>query len=229
MKRFALILFSLLMVLSACKKSVEGETSKFERNKKSLQELSGLYPAWSDLLNDKLSVAEGLWADAAEISVEEEKIAKMAEANDVLSGGVVGKLRSVDNDIQELQKKISEMNRVAKDNIDRQSAASASDGANININNVTQQLRNGASDEAGAMAILNRASTDLDRSMSDCKRVIDSAKAKTKQGNKNTNAKGGSTTTGNSQNDQPTTWKCSYCGKNNPSTAHECGGCGAQH
>ncbi|MCW3127151.1 MAG: hypothetical protein JWO03_2809 [Bacteroidetes bacterium] len=73
---------TLLVLMSGCKPKVEGETTSWKENQKKATDFKAKYPAFAASLDQSFTNASKIWDDAAKITKEEEKAAKMREAND---------------------------------------------------------------------------------------------------------------------------------------------------
>ena len=222
MKKLTFFIVALLL-LASCSRSVEGETSAWASNKTRLSELKALYPGFSAALESMMGQAESAWNAASSISNEDEKIAKMAEANALIGSGWVGDLGGMDAQKRKLRDEASRLNSKAKTPADRMTASSINSSASMAVSRVESDLRMGAADAAGAAAIVRRAMEDL-RS---AQKMVDDMESNLRKN------KGTTTTAGGSDNTkpadvEPATWTCGYCSKTNDKSAHECSGCGAQ-
>jgi hypothetical protein len=217
------ILFVALLLLASCSRSVEGETSAWASNKTRLNELKALYPGFSAALESMMGQAESAWNAASSISNEDEKIAKMAEANALIGSGWVGDLGAIDSQKRKLRDEASRLNSKAKTPADRMNATSINSSASMTVSRVESDLRMGAADAAGAAAIVRRATEDL-RS---AQKMVDDMESNLRKSTSTTTTAGGSNDT-KPADVEPATWTCGYCSKTNDKSAHECGGCGAQ-
>lgn len=75
----------LLAVLTACKPSVEGETRAWDGHKLTLQEWSGKFPNFRSAIDGRLAEAQRDFDAALQIGDEEQRAAKMRQANDKVS------------------------------------------------------------------------------------------------------------------------------------------------
>lgn len=80
MKKILLLTVAALVVATACKKSVSGQTSQWTNNLNELAEASGKYPNLKPLLDSKATEARAIFAEAEKISAEEQKAEKIAAA-----------------------------------------------------------------------------------------------------------------------------------------------------
>ena len=90
------VLASLLLLVSSCKKTVEGESQRWEAGVTEVKGLMAQYPGFKPALEARLARAQGIY-DAASSLGEEQKIAKMAEANGELRKDFVGELTGLFN------------------------------------------------------------------------------------------------------------------------------------
>ena len=92
-------------MLNACGPTLESSNEDWERNKKAMAQLKTDYAAFTPLIDQKLEEAQKAWDAAKGISDEEKKLDKMVEANQTLSGGSIGNLRSIKDKISGLKTK----------------------------------------------------------------------------------------------------------------------------
>jgi len=210
------------VLFAACAKTVESESKAWESNKTRAQELKGLYPGFSAAIDQMVQSAQSTWDAAAGISKEEDKIAKMAEANALLGSGWMGELSNADSQIRKLRTDANALTSKATDPGDKIAAASMAAQITMTIGRIEQDLRMGASDQVGASAIVHRAHEDLNASQRLVNDMESAFRSKNNASNK-VSQDGQSDT----KAEQPATWTCAYCAKTNDASAKECPGCGA--
>ncbi len=80
MKKILLLAVASVIAVTACKKSVSGQTGQWTSNLNELAEASGKYPNLKALLDAKATEAKAIFAEAEKISDEEQKAEKIAAA-----------------------------------------------------------------------------------------------------------------------------------------------------
>ena len=110
MKKILILALASVIAITACKKSVSGQTSQWTNNLNELAEASGKYPNLKQLLEAKATEAKAIFAEAEKISDEEQKAEKIAAAIAKLRenlGVVVDvkyKSRGIDSTIEKVTK-----------------------------------------------------------------------------------------------------------------------------
>ena len=102
----------LVMLFSACTKTVEGEKKRWKNNIEKIEFLSQKHPTYKAIIADIQKEAEHLYAKALTVQDEEERIEKMADANKLLNPPFVRGLKAFDEKaekVKELNKKIVEL------------------------------------------------------------------------------------------------------------------------
>lgn len=221
-----------LIALTACKKTVEGERTSWERNSRQVRELTTLYPAFDKALQEQVARAQQLM-EAAGSAPEKERPGKMAEANRQLNAGFVSDLGRLDRELKELRAKVTTATAEAKDETARQAAKQvAADTARI-LAGVDDAIKRGAPDAAAASTVISRVMNDLNSASKNVETVLE-AERKAAQAAKAQAAKAqpavaspGASAQKDSQTAAPQTWKCSYCGNTNQASTTNCKSCGA--
>jgi hypothetical protein len=80
MKQFFFTVFLVTLVFN-CKPNSKNEIQYWENNKKDFAEATTKYPNFKAVLEVKMKEAEALWEEAGKLTNEEQKAAKMKEAN----------------------------------------------------------------------------------------------------------------------------------------------------
>jgi len=80
----SIVFIILLGFIWVCKPNAKNQVQYWENNAKSLAWAAQKYPNFKALLDAKNKEASALWAEAAKLTKEEDKAAKMKEANDKL-------------------------------------------------------------------------------------------------------------------------------------------------
>ncbi|HEY8379658.1 MAG TPA: hypothetical protein VIK91_24365 [Nannocystis sp.] len=214
-------LTALMLVVGACSKTVEGESKKWTANTAKIAELSAMYPGFKDVLEARKAAAQKVF-DAAEGLAEEQKIEKMAEANRMLMAGFVDDLEDLEGEIKELRQKRAEA--ASKADSAELGAKVAADEVQQTLERVEAALKSGATDEAGANAVLKKIVADLKTAEEVVDKVLkadqekkDAAAAEKKAADEAKAAEEAKTAP----------WKCEYCGSSNPHDETNCKSCGA--
>lgn len=210
-----------VLAVMSCKKSIEGETSKWESNKRQISELKALYPGFSKALDEQMTKATNLWSAAEGLSDEKAKIDKMAAANREIGGGWVDKLGRLDNKKTKIRNDIVRVKGMKLDENDRSSINSAANNAERTISDVDSRLSRGAISSSQANTIVSNAYNQLESALKTIDKVESNVKSKTKTAEKEKED------TKKAEEKKNAMWKCSFCDKKNAATATECGGCGA--
>ncbi|WP_428262386.1 zinc finger Ran-binding domain-containing protein [Haliangium sp.] len=235
--RVVIVSLAALLCAAACSKSVEGEGKRWQRNLNSVKELSVLYPGFKGALEAQRATAEAAMKEAEAISGEEQRIEKMAAANQLLDGGFVGQLADVDRTTKKIRELIVTVSGKTKDEADRLSARQAAESAERVLSEVQTTLARGAPDPAAAAVVLKKVSADLRaatsnldkvaRAVRDKERKDEEANAKAGQGGDK--AAAGATDPKGAGGTAPAaaTWTCEYCDHQNAAEATTCSNCGA--
>jgi hypothetical protein len=187
-KLLFLSIAALLCALVACKKTQEGETSAWKYNQDKIAELKADYPAFRQVLDEQLSRAQGVWANAEKIGSAEEKIKQMAAANKMLRSGFIYDLGDVTTKRKAIERKIKELANKRMDSAAQQEATRAINRANDMLYQVNRNLGMSVGSEQSAM----RVSQDAKNTLSNAERGLDSAiKLATNKNTPNNNQKQG--------------------------------------
>ena len=213
------------LLSAACKRTVEGEDQAWTANLKRVQELSATYPGFAGALHDQQKRAEDAMTQARAVSDKEQAAKQMGAANGMLNEGFVYSLSQVDSRTRTLRQKLIDATTTTEHASDQAAAKVATDDAQRVLRSVDDTLKTGATDAAGASALLRKVDGDLSSASSNLDRVIASAKARKQEAAKAATAAGASGTTGGPVAN--VTWKCTYCGHLNDATAKKCTECGA--
>lgn len=211
-------LLALALSAPACKKTVKGETSRWESGSRKVDDLAVLYPSFKPALEDQRTRAKAVFDSAQTIDGDEAKAKKLSEANSLLTGGFVGQLEAVDATVKNIRGKLVEAGAIAKDAPERARAESVSEEARRTLAEVDRRLRAGATDANGARAVLERITNDLQHA----DRLLTEIMPKPAP------AAGTPTATPEPVGDTaPTSWTCEYCDHQNEAEATTCANCGA--
>lgn len=103
MKQSILFLCTILfgMISMSCEKTVSGERNKWTYNMERAEIVQQRYPGFASVTKGVIRDAEKIFADALNITDEEQKITKMNEANKLLSNKYIRDLFQLDTKIDE--------------------------------------------------------------------------------------------------------------------------------
>ena len=222
-----------VLLVGACKNTVEGESKDWTRNTAHVNELIAQYPNFAPALQEQLKSAEGAMAAAKQNSNQQASADQMAAANSLLSGGFVSQLGSVDSSARRVRDKIMTASTTAHTPSDQIAARSAADDAQRILKNTDEQMRQGARDAASASAVLRRIDSELSSAGSNLDRVIATASKNNAPpvapGAAAAAGKGGAPGAPGAAGAPVAkiTWKCKYCGQTNEDKDRKCPNCGA--
>ncbi|MFO0635234.1 MAG: hypothetical protein U0168_20495 [Nannocystaceae bacterium] len=217
------VLASLLLLVSSCKKTVEGESKRWEAGVTEVKGLMAQYPGFKPALEARLTRAQGIY-DAATSLGEEQKIAKMAEANGELRKDFVGELTGLADTMKALREKRVSAAANAGDESSRLGAKVAAEDAGKALDRAESTLAAGAKDEAAAAAVVSKVKADLDAASSAIDKVLSADKDKKSEADKKADAEAKAKADAEAK---VAPWKCEYCGAENPHTETACTACGA--
>ncbi len=218
---------ALLLLVSGCKKSVEGETAAWDSNLAQAKELAAQYPGFKPAIEARIAAAQKL-RDEADGLGEEAKIAKLSEANSTLRKDFVSDLAGLDDKLKKLREKRAEAAAKAGDESSRLGAKVAAEDAKGALDRAEATLAKGASDEAAAAAVLKKVVADIDAAQSAVDKVMAADKEKKDGADADAKAKAEADAKAKADADAKVApWKCEYCGHENPHNAGKCEGCGA--
>jgi hypothetical protein len=216
-----------LTLVGGCKKTVEGEQKAYEANVAEVTALKATYPGFSSVLDARLENAKGIYGAASSLSGDDQ-IAKLSEANAALSGGFVSELRSVEKKVEELRKKRVEAAAKAGDESSRLAAKVAAGDAEKTLERVEKTLKSGASDEAGANAVVSKVKADVDTALAAVTKVLAADKEKKEAKQSEADEKAAKEAKDKADAEAKVAdWKCEYCGTKNKHDAKTCESCGA--
>jgi len=234
MNRTLPLLLITLLLVPGCKKSVEGESKRWTRNTAHVQELAALYPGFKTALKAQRAKAARAMKAAKAVSDKDQSAKKMAEANGMLSGGLVSKLDSTDKKVKSVRDKIVRAATAARDKNDRMAVRAATRNARELLNRTETRLKRGAPEIAAASAILTRAASDLGSAERGLDQVIRAAKNKARAKKAAARARAtptrGAARAKGAAASKPALvaqWTCEYCGAKNKAAATKCSNCGA--
>jgi len=214
---------ALLLMVSACSKTVEGEQQQWDSNVTECKGLMAKYPGFKPALEARLTKAQAIYDAAAGLG-DEAKIAKMSEANGAISKDFVAGLRGLEAKLKKLREKRVEAASKAGDESSRLGAKVAADDASATIERVEATLETGAADEAGAAAVLDKINGDIDTAQSAVDKVLGVEADKKNDADKKTQDEAKSKAAADAK---VAPWKCEYCGASNAHDHTKCSSCGA--
>ena len=218
---------ALLLFVSGCKKSVEGETKAWETNVAQVKELAAQYPGMKPALDARLAAAQKIH-DAAEGLGDEQKIEKLSEANTAIRKDFVSDLAGLDDKMKKLREARAEAAAKAGDESSRLGAKVAAEDAKGALDRADAALAKGASDEASAAAVVKKVVSDIDAAQSAVDKVVKVDKDKKDDKEADAKAKADADAKAKADADAKVApWKCEYCGHENPHDAGKCEQCGA--
>ncbi|MCB9753768.1 MAG: hypothetical protein H6713_27820 [Myxococcales bacterium] len=221
------LLMTMVLVLSGCSKSVEGETKKWKANEARITALSAQYPGFKAALDARKESASKLYKEADGLDGDA-KIKKLAEANTALMTGFVRELDGLDGELKELREKRVEAAAKAGDKSSLLGAKVAAEDAQKTIERVDSTLKTGAKDEASATAVLKKITADIETAQSAIDKVL--AIDKEKQDAKASDAKADADAKAAEKaaaDAKVAPWKCEYCDNMNKHDSMKCESCGA--
>ncbi|KOY87258.1 hypothetical protein AD998_14855 [bacterium 336/3] len=160
MRKFSFLFLVSLILLNACKSSVDSEQRTWKNNVQNLEKLKTQYPSLAKILDTKLQDAQKVYKEAEGISDEKQKMEKMGEANKVLDTQFIRDLSSVEYKIKSIEK---EMEKISKKKFSKSSLSKVNDGmqkASSLISSVKNHLSQSA-DETTLAGILRTDIGDL--------------------------------------------------------------------
>lgn len=217
------IVATLVLLLSGCKKTVEGEQQRWDANVGEVRGLMAKYPGFKPALEARLTRAQAIY-DAAGSLGDEAKIAKLAEANGVIGQDFVADLRGLEDKLKKLRESRVEAAAKAGDESSRLGAKVAAEDAGATITRVEATLATGASDEAGAAAVLDK----IDGDIATAQAAVDKVLAADREKKDDAKAKADADAKAKADADAKVApWKCGYCGAENSHEHGACASCGA--
>ena len=222
-----LALFSVIFLVVGCSKTVEGESKKWEANKKKVATLAAAYPGMKPALDDRQAAAEKAW-EAAQGMSGDAQVDAMAAANSQLAGGWVTDLDGVEAKLKKLRESAAEVTAKATDDSSRAGAKVAADDAKKTVDRVTKTLETGAKDDAGGAAVVNKVVADIDAAQSAIDKVSAVDKDKTDKQEADAKAVDDKAAAEKAAAEEAVAdWTCEYCSTANKHDATACSSCGA--
>jgi hypothetical protein len=192
-----------------------------------VKELAAQYPGFKPALDARLAAAQKIH-DAAEGLGDDEKIAKLSEANSAIRRDFVADLAGLDAKMKKLREARAEAAAKAGDESSRLGAKVAAEDAKGALDRAEAALAKGASEEAGAAAVLKKIAADLDAAQSAVDKVVGADKQKKNDAEADAKAKAEADAKAKADADAKVApWKCEYCGHENAHDLGKCEQCGA--
>jgi hypothetical protein len=222
-----LALFTAIVLVVGCAKTVEGETKAWNDNVAQLNALIAQYPGFKPALEARLAAAKKTY-DAASTMSGDPQIEQMAKANSEINAGFVTDLKGLDAKIKKLRESSVEVAAKAGDDSSRLGAKIAAENAQKSVASVEKLLATGAKDEAAATAVLKKAVGDLDSAQSAIDKVsaVDKDKGDKKAADEKA-ATDKATTEKAAAEAKVADWTCEYCNTPNKADVGVCSSCGA--
>ena len=239
MKRSLLSLLTvataITLIGSGCRKSVEGEGKKWDRNVAQAKEATVLYPGFATLIDAELAAAEAAMADMGTVADKKARAKQMALANAMLAKGTSAQLRGIERDIKDVQKSMITASSKAVDQSDRRAAEQATAMAEKALRQADAIMQKGATDSVATTALLKQARASLDQAEARLRQVVQSVERKKRAAAaKPTTSKPTSKTSTKQVSSKAKTapaakkpWKCKYCGSLSDDKVLKCKSCGA--
>ena len=222
-----MLVTALTLLASGCKATVENQTAAWTANVKTVAGLEATYPGFKPALQARMKSAEEAKAKADGLEGQAAAEALQA-ANRTLMGGFVGKLNGIDDKLDKLRKKSVEAAAKAGDKSSQQAAKIAADDAKATVERVHATLKKGASDEAGADAVLTKVQKDIDAATKAVDTVLKVDKDKKDAKAADDKAADKKVADEKAAADAKVAdWKCEYCDAMNKHDHTKCGSCGA--
>lgn len=222
--RQIVVLAAALACFSACKKSVEAQSARYDKSKQQLSELKALYPGFAGLIDSRLAAGEKLAEEAVGLSDEEAAADKFSAANKKLTGGFVTDLLKIEAKVSGLKEKMVDATAASAGKALSEAAKLASAQATKTLSSVEATLKAGAKEEAAAKAIVGKALRDLTSAEKGLGKVTTAAASKkSEEKTKSTEAKAEKA----EQKAAKANWTCEYCTASNKHDSHKCDSCGA--
>ena len=235
MKKYSLVIILIaLATFVSCKKSVEGENKQWEYAVKELNDLKITYRNFAPAIDLLIQKAEGIKKEADGISDEQKKIAKLSEANNVLSHEFVNDLKSFADKKKQLNDNILKLETSPKDENLKQSALTVVSEARMLLRSIDEQLAANVSTVEDATSITRKVSGNFKQVSDNVNSLLAKVTDASKPADPNKAAdpnKPADNTTGTScstpASNQVAQVKCKYCGNMNDASAAKCKSCGA--
>ena len=222
-----LAFFTMILLVTGCSKTVEGESQKWDANVAKVNGLGAKYPGMKPALDARLTAAKTTYDSAASLE-EKAKIEAMAAANTALMGGFVTKLDGVEGSLAKLRESRVAAASMAGDESSRLAAKLAAEDAQKTIERVEKTLKDGAKDEASATAIVDKVTTDIATSQKAVDKVLEGDKKKADAKDADKAATDAAAAKADADKAAAVAdWTCEFCDTTNKHDATACSSCGA--
>ncbi len=208
-----------LLATTGCSKTVEGETKAWKTNVASVDGLKAQYPGMKPALESRLSAATSIH-DEAEALSGDAQIDKLAAANKALRAGFVGDLQGLAAKLSKLREQSVEVTSNAGDESTRAAAKLAAEDVKKTTERIEALLKSGATDEAGATAIMKTINADVATAQKTIKAALSGDKKKVEAAKADADAAAAVEV-------KAADWTCDHCDSANKHDATSCVSCGA--
>lgn len=222
-----LALFTAILLVTGCSKTVEGESKAWTANVAQVNALMAQYPGMKPALEARLAAAQKSW-DATGSMSGDAQIDAMAKANAELNAGFVNDLKGLDAKLKKLRESSVEVAAKAGDDSSRLGAKVAAEDAQKTVARVEKTLADGAKDEAAATAVMKKVLADIDTAQSAINKVsaVDKDKADKKAEDEKA-AQDKAAADKAAADAAVADWTCEYCSTTNKHDVTACSSCGA--
>lgn len=226
--------FSILLVLAVslgvfgCKKTEKGESKRWDRGTATISELSANYPNFKTALEEQRRSAEMAMSSAEKVEDKKKRIDAMSKANNLLSGGFVGELSSVDGRIKAIRKDLVAAAGEGSTPEEQKLFEAAKLQVEKSLSGVEATLKAGASDTATASAVLKKVDSELKFAAETLAQVTEKVgERKQEEAQAAAEEKASEEAAAQEAAEKVAPWTCEYCSHENPHDATECGNCKA--
>jgi len=228
-KQYLFSLFALLILVSSCKLTVEGETNSWDTNMQRLSSMSAKYPNFKAVIETTMEKAETAWDEALSVSDEKAKIQAMSKANDLASPEYIRNLENFDRKVNNIRDLAAKASQMANDHSDSDAAWHASQSADRTIQESRNQLSKAApSAVPDANAVVASIIRNLESAENRLNKVVKTAKDKKKEEKKAADEKKTAEDEKKAAEEKKAApIKCGSCGNSSPAGTAKCGSCGA--
>lgn len=229
-KLFFLALGAALLILNtACKQTVEGESNRWESNKQRIEKLKAKYPGFSSALDEVMTQAEAKFNEAESVSGDEGKIELLSAANKIASPNFVTQLDGLDSKINNIEDLAAKAAQESTDHSDRDAAWTAKTSATRAIEEARKQVRSAnASSITAAEGVIEGIVLNLNRAEERLQKVVKTAEDKKAAEEKAAeDEKTAEDDAKAAEEEKKAAIKCGYCGTMNDAGTAKCNSCGA--
>jgi chromosome segregation ATPase len=225
---FFLLLLVGVVFFAACKKSVEGENKQWDYAVKELNDLKITYKSFSPAIDALVKKAESVKKEADGMGDEKQKIAKLSEANNLLSHEFVRDLKSFKDKKKQLNDDILKLETSPKDESFKQSAMTVVSEARMLLRSIDDQLAANAASIDDATSLTRKVTGNFKQAQDNVSNLLAQISKKAAENAPATGNTNGNTGTAPADNNaQAAQVKCKYCSGMNDAAAAKCKSCGA--